>query len=265
MTQEVTDLAGQHELVAESMGAHIVKEISTLLKELKDERKRYLHEGAKNQNALQTALSQLDKAKKAYEKAYKEAEKAQDNYQKADADLNLSRAEVEKARMISVAKTQMCEDCKTEYANHLQKTNELQKLHYSELMPKIFQQLQDMEERRAACIQNYMKQSALLHREVFPIIDKCLEGIIKASDAIDPKEDSRQVIEKYKSGNLPPEDIAFDDLSNPRPISEDSAPRGTNSLNYSNSIKSETLRGTLSAARFKKRGGIFGIFSSNKV
>ncbi len=110
MTQEVTDLAGQHELVAESMGAQIVKEISTLLKELKEERKRYLHEGAKNQNALQTALSQVDKAKKAYEKAYKEAEKAQDNYQKADADLNLSRAEVEKPRMISVAKNQMCED-----------------------------------------------------------------------------------------------------------------------------------------------------------
>ena len=265
MTQEVTDLAGQHELIAENMSAHIVKEISTLLKEMKEERKRYLHEGAKNQNALHNALQQLDKAKKAYEKAYKEAEKAQDNYQKADADLNLSRAEVEKARMISTAKNQMCEDCKTEYANHLQKTNELQRLHFSELMPKIFNQLQDMEERRTACIQNYMKQSALIQRQVFPIIDKCLEGIIKASETIDPKEDSLQVIEKYKSGNMPPEDIAFDDLSNPRPESEITISRGSTALNYSNSIKSETLRGTLSAARFKKRGGIFGIFTSNKV
>lgn len=34
--------------------------------------------------------------KRSYEKAYKEAEKAVENYQKADADLNLSRAEVEK-------------------------------------------------------------------------------------------------------------------------------------------------------------------------
>ncbi|CAG2122655.1 unnamed protein product, partial [Medioppia subpectinata] len=100
MTQEVTDLAGQHELIAENMSAQIVKEIAILLKELKDERKRYLSEGAKNQTALHTALTALDKAKKAYEKAYKEAEKAEDNYKKADADLNLSRAEVEKARMI---------------------------------------------------------------------------------------------------------------------------------------------------------------------
>lgn len=264
MTQEVTDLAGQHELIAENMSAHIVKEISTLLKELKDERKRYLQEGAKNENALHAASAQLDKAKKAYEKAYKEAEKAQDNYQKADADLNLSRAEVEKARMISSAKSQMCDDCKTEYANHLQKTNELQRHHFTELMPKIFNQLQDMEERREECFKNYLKQSALIQKQVFPIIDTCLEGIIKASEIIDPKEDSRQVIEKFKSGNMPPEDIPFDDLSNPRPESETTVPRGSTALNYSSSIKSETLRGTLSAARFKKRGGIFGMFTSSK-
>jgi hypothetical protein len=68
MTQEIGDLAGQHEVIAETMSAQIVKEISVLLKELKDERKRYLHEGTKHQNALQTAIAQLDKAKKAYEK-----------------------------------------------------------------------------------------------------------------------------------------------------------------------------------------------------
>ncbi|CAG2120892.1 unnamed protein product, partial [Medioppia subpectinata] len=159
----------------------------------------------------------------------------------------------------------MSDECKTEYANHLQKSNELQRRHYAELMPKIFNQLQDMEERREACIQNFMRQSAHIHRQVFPIIDKCLEGVIKAAEIIDPKEDTRQVIERYKSGNMPPEDIPFDDLSNPRPESENGIPsRGSTSLNYSTSIKSETLRGTLSAARFKKRGGIFGIFGSNK-
>ena len=266
MTQEVGDLAGQHELVAENMTSQIVKEISILLKELKDERKRYLHEGSRHQNALQISLTQLDKAKKAYEKAYKEAEKAQDNFQKADADLNLSRAEVEKTRGISVTKSQMCEDCKTEYANQLQKTNELQRLHYNELMPKEFQQLQDMEERKNECLQNYIKQSAVIHKQVIPIISKCLDGIITASQEINPKEDSRLVIDRYKSGNLPPEDIPFEDLSNPNHYSDESTKqtRGT-SLNYSNSMRSETLRGTLSAARFKKRVGIFNIFGSSKV
>ena len=211
-------------------------------------------------------MTKLEKAKKEYEKAYKEAVKAKYNFKKADADFILSRAEVEKTRGISVTKSQMCEDCKTEYANQLQKTNELQRLHYNELMPKVFQQLQDMEERKNECLQNYIKQSAVIHKQVIPIISKCLDGIITASQEINPKEDSGLVIDRYKSGNLPPEDIPFEDLSNPNHYSDDSTKptRGT-SLTYSNSMRSETLRGTLSAARFKKRVGIFNLFGSSKV
>ena len=47
-------------------------------------------------------------------------------YNKADADLNLSRADVEKQRMNSNIKRQQMDDSKNEYANQLQKTNELQ-------------------------------------------------------------------------------------------------------------------------------------------
>ena len=45
-------------------------------------------------------------------------------YHKADADLNLSRAEVEKQRVNSTIKSQQCDDSKNEYANQLQKTND---------------------------------------------------------------------------------------------------------------------------------------------
>lgn len=37
-------------------------------------------------------------AKRKYEKAHYDSERALDNYRKADADINLSRAEVEKVR-----------------------------------------------------------------------------------------------------------------------------------------------------------------------
>lgn len=77
-------------------------------------------------SSLVSQLGSLDRAKKSYDKAFKEAERALDEYQRADADLNLSRAVVEKARMNMVIKTQQCEETKTEYANQLQKTNELQ-------------------------------------------------------------------------------------------------------------------------------------------
>ena len=70
--------------------------------------------------------NQLTKTKEKYEKAFGASERALDLYQRADADLNLSRAEVEKQRINSTIKSQQCDDCKNEYANQLQKTNELQ-------------------------------------------------------------------------------------------------------------------------------------------
>lgn len=256
MTKEITDLAGQHEMIAENLTTDIVKEISILVKLLKDERKKYLHEGTKLQNNLQVSIAQLEKAKRTYEKAFKEAEKAQDAYMKADADINLSRADVEKAKLFANTKNHLFEESKSDYANHLQKTNVLQKQHYSEYMPSIFQQLQDMEERRISCIQNFIKQSADTHRHVLPIVDKCLDGICEAAESINPKNDSEVVAEMYKTGHMPPEDFPFEDLTNLR--TSDRTGNG-----HMVQHKSDTVKGTISG-KPRRRGGLFGIFSSNK-
>ena len=87
---------------------------------------QHLDEGARIQAQLQSSLTLLSKTKEKYEKAFGASERALDAYQKADADLNLSRAEVEKQRMNSTIKSQQCDDAKNEYANQLQKTNDLQ-------------------------------------------------------------------------------------------------------------------------------------------
>ncbi|XP_042907342.2 formin-binding protein 1, partial [Parasteatoda tepidariorum] len=196
MLNELNDMAGQHEIIAETYSGQIMKEISDLFKELKDERKKHLNDGQKYQTNLQNSRYSLEKNKKAYEKSFKEAEKANETFVKIDADINLSRADVEKARTHAQIKNRICEDCKTEYANQLQKTNELQRVHFTDLMPNIFQQLQDMEERRIACVQNVTKRTADVHKQVIPLVIKCLDGIISAAESINPREDSYLVIEK---------------------------------------------------------------------
>ena len=50
-------------------------------------------------------------------------------------------------------------------------------------------------------------------KEVIPIISQCLDGMGQCGDGIDEKEDSRIVIEKFKSGFQTPSDIPFEDLS----------------------------------------------------
>ena len=113
---------------------------------------QHLNEGARIQSQLQSSLILLSKTKEKYEKAFGASERALDTYHKADADLNLSRAEVEKQRMNSTIKSQQYDDCKNEYANQLQKTNELQSKYYNQMLPSVFSSLQDLDEKRIKCI-----------------------------------------------------------------------------------------------------------------
>ncbi|KAK7580724.1 hypothetical protein V9T40_001353 [Parthenolecanium corni] len=268
MMGEVTDLAGQHEVIAEDLTSDVIKEITCLVKDFKEERKKCLQEGAKCMNSLSSQLSSLDRAKKNYEKAFKEAERALENFQRADADLNLSRAEVEKQRTNMSIKSQHCEESKTEYANQLQKTNELQHQHYHVLMPDIFRQLQELDEKRIRYIRNFMSHSAEVERKVFPIINQCLDGIVAASNEINEKEDTLLVIERYKSGFVPPEDIPFEDLSRESDTNTMNSTASKNTLpnshtNHTGIRPDRTIKGTMSVKN-KKRSALLGIFSSNK-
>lgn len=135
--KEIGDLAGQREVVAESLQSAVFNAITLLSKTLRDDRKKALSDGTNLTQNLAAQVAALDRAKRAYEKAYRDSEKALDNYQRADADLNLSRAEVEKQRNNMTIKSQQSDDAKNEYANQLQKTNKLQQSHYEKSLPEV--------------------------------------------------------------------------------------------------------------------------------
>lgn len=149
---------------------------------------QHLNEGARIQSQLQSSLMLLTKTKEKYEKAFGASERALDAYQKADADLNLSRAEVEKQRMNSTIKSQQYDDCKNEYANQLQKTNELQGNYYNNTLPAVFQNLQDMDERRIKGLRSYILKAVHVEKEVLPIVSQCLDGMVASAESIDEKE-----------------------------------------------------------------------------
>ena len=70
------------------------------------------------------------------------------------------------------------------------------------------------------------------------------------------------MIERYKSGFEPPEPVPFEDLSDWRPPDPQ---LGQLPPPPAGSPKPNTVKGTLSARKFGKRGGIFGIFGGSKV
>ncbi|XP_054705053.1 formin-binding protein 1 isoform X23 [Grus americana] len=221
---EMNDYAGQHEVISENMTSLITGELTRYVQELKQERKSHFHDGRKAQQHIETCWKQLEASKRRFERDCKEADRAQQYFEKMDADINVTKADVEKARQQAQLRHQMAEDSKAEYSSTLQKFNSEQHDHYYTHIPNIFQKIQEMEERRIVKIGESMKTFAEVDRQVIPIIGKCLDEITKAAESIDHKNDSQLVIEAFKSGFEPPGDIDFEDFTQPmkRTVSESS-------------------------------------------
>ncbi|XP_071881261.1 formin-binding protein 1 isoform X3 [Anas platyrhynchos] len=221
---EMNDYAGQHEVISENMTSLITGELTRYVQELKQERKSHFHDGRKAQQHIETCWKQLEASKRRFERDCKEADRAQQYFEKMDADINVTKADVEKARQQAQLRHQMAEDSKAEYCSTLQKFNSEQHDHYYTHIPNIFQKIQEMEERRIVRIGESMKTFADVDRQVIPIIGKCLDEITKAAESIDHKNDSQMVIEAFKSGFEPPGDVDFEDFTQPmkRTVSESS-------------------------------------------
>ncbi|XP_038160909.1 formin-binding protein 1 isoform X20 [Cyprinodon tularosa] len=221
---ELNDYAGQHEVIAENLTSQIISELTRYLQELKAERKSHFHDGRKAQQYIESSWKQLESCKRRFERDCKEADRAQQYFEKMDADINVTKADVEKARQQAQMRHQMATDSKNEYSAYLQKFNQEQNDHYYTIIPNIFQKLQDMEEKRIERIGVCMKTFAEVDRQVLPIVGKCLDGMTTAAESIEPKTDSKQVVEAYKSGFEPPGDVEFEDYSQAmkRTVSENS-------------------------------------------
>nr|XP_045001534.1 formin-binding protein 1 isoform X1 [Jaculus jaculus] len=251
---EMNDYAGQHEVISENMTSQIMVELARYVQELKQERKSNFHDGRKAQQHIETCWKQLESSKRRFERDCKEADRAQQYFEKMDADINVTKADVEKARQQAQLRHQMAEDSKADYSSILQKFNREQREYYHSHIPHIFQKIQEMEERRVVRIGESMKTYAELDRQVIPIIGKCLDGIVKAAESIDQKSDSQLVIEAYKSGFEPPGDIEFEDYAQPmkRTVSD-------NSLSNSREGKPELKFGG------KSKGKLWPFIKKNKL
>ncbi|XP_061655397.1 formin-binding protein 1 isoform X5 [Phyllopteryx taeniolatus] len=208
---ELNDYAGQHEVIAENLTSQIITELSRYLQDLKTERKSHFQDGRKAQQHIESSWKQLESCKRKFERDCKEADKAQQYFDKMDADINVTKADVEKARQQAQARHQMAADSKNDYSSYLHKFNQEQNEHYYTIIPNIFQRLQDMEEKRIERVGACMKTFADVDRQVIPIVGKCLDGMTKAAESIEAKTDSKQVVESYKSGFEPPGDVEFED------------------------------------------------------
>uniref|UniRef100_A0A452U2F7 Formin-binding protein 1-like n=1 Tax=Ursus maritimus TaxID=29073 RepID=A0A452U2F7_URSMA len=210
---ELNDYAGQREVVAEEMAHRVYGELMRYAHDLKTERKMHLQEGRKAQQYLDMCWKQMDNSKKKFERECREAEKAQQSYERLDNDTNATKADVEKAKQQLNLRTHMADENKNEYAAQLQNFNGEQHKHFYVVIPQIYKQLQEMDERRTIKLSECYRGFADSERKVIPIISKCLEGMILAAKSVDERRDSQMVVDSFKSGFEPPGDFPFEDYS----------------------------------------------------
>uniref|UniRef100_A0A3B4WVP3 Formin-binding protein 1-like n=1 Tax=Seriola lalandi dorsalis TaxID=1841481 RepID=A0A3B4WVP3_SERLL len=206
--RQLNEVAVQREELADNLNTQIVCELTRYTHELKTERKTHFQDGRRAQQHIESSWKQLESSKRRFERDCKEAERAQHVSDRIDLD---SKTDGEKCR--SQLKQQAAEESRKDYVTSLNQFNQDQHQHYHTLVPVIYQRIQDMEERRIERICEAMRSSAEAERKVLPVVSRCLDAMMDAAESIQPRMDTRQVVEVYKSGFDPPGDVEFEDYS----------------------------------------------------
>ncbi|XP_035496298.1 formin-binding protein 1a isoform X3 [Scophthalmus maximus] len=213
--RQLNEVAAQREELAENLNSQIVCELIRYSQELKTERKTHFQDGRRTQQHIESSWKQLESSKRRFERDCKEAERAQHVSDRIDLD-NKTDGEKRcslKARQAAQHKHQAAEESRKDYVTSLTQFNQDQHQHYHTLVPVIYQRIQDMEERRIERICEALRSSAEAERKVLPVVTGCLDAMMDAAESVQPRMDTRQVVEVYKSGFDPPGDVEFEDYS----------------------------------------------------
>ncbi|MCP9257375.1 Formin-binding protein 1-like [Dirofilaria immitis] len=241
--REVESLAGQHEVIAEGLRKDIHPALSTKCVALRAARKNHLNELHIINGVLNASIDNI--------KTFKDAEVAHLKYDKAEKNMDLSRADLERAKNNALQRTQICEDAKQNYAHALQAANQQQHQHYNQLLPQILERLRAVDEERISETKSLMLQSIEAETKVMNIIQRCYEDMRKAAQSISPSNDSASVVEYYRSGYAHPQPFIFEDYGAPSAIITS---EGTSSVD---TMKRPTKNGSMMRINRKPSMGLF--------
>uniref|UniRef100_A0A4W3H290 Thyroid hormone receptor interactor 10 n=1 Tax=Callorhinchus milii TaxID=7868 RepID=A0A4W3H290_CALMI len=186
---ELNDYAGQREVIAENLMQNICVELLRFSQDLKQERKAHLQEGRKAQQHLDSSFKQLDSVSVASRKLIAAPlcggfAGGVGGEQRGWGSWVGSEERGKGLKGGDVSGGEL-------YSSIPPSASFLRHLHLCDTY-RLF---------------------ADTEQQVTPIIGKCLEGVLKAANSVDENQDSRILIESYKSGFERPSELEFEDYS----------------------------------------------------
>merc|ERR1711997_339718 len=173
---------------------------------------KYKSEAKKLGEELDKSSRALDRSKQKYRTAYITWEIANNSYAEAERNGNVTPIEVSKLRSVAGSKQHISDDCKGQYAQQLLKTNQFQEQYYFSHLPAVLNNLQNLDHTRISYIKEVLSNCLREERSIVPIVSKCYEGMDTAITGIDPSINSVMVVDKLKTGNVPPPDFTFEEM-----------------------------------------------------
>merc|ERR1719412_1674811 len=262
MLLEVGFIAGQHELLSESLHKENYKNVREQVKKLREVRRRNMDEHKKHLTELKQVYHAMEKAKEKFRKAFEDQERAVAAYNTANSDGSVTKNDIKKLNMQMQAKTSHCDTMKGQYANQMLKTNDARNRFYGQLLPNVLNELQRMEETRIALLTQSVREMIGKEREIAPIVAKCVDAMEESVNDIVPEGDTALVAEKYKTGDVPPGDFNFEDMKDPKALLDQDALEQTRPSNLNLYPRKRELEAQISAANedlTKKRRELEGL------
>merc|ERR1719376_880374 len=214
--REIGYQAGQHELLADNLIKTLCADLQKKSKDLGKAVKDNCKAARKCKEVVDSEQQEMEKTKQKYHKSYSDWQEAIQNYERADADGTLSRNEILKMKIVTDMKSRTHGDCKSKYQSQLSKTNSVVSEHTTRVMPALLDQLQAGARERLGLVCKGLNSYMRAEQEMFVILGKCQKEVLRAVEQIDWVRDESMVVERLKTGELPPPDIQFQDMSDSR-------------------------------------------------
>merc|ERR1719237_887334 len=133
-------------------------------------------------------------------------------------------------RGLARGKQVQAEEYKARYAQQVVRANQRRQAFYTSTLPAVLDSLHAINIERATSWQQTLLEALAAERAVVPILAKCREDMETALVAVSPEADCQLWVERYKTGNVPPGEYQFEDLSS-----------GSNTPSSSANAKTRTL------------------------
>ncbi|BHF58606.1 hypothetical protein SprV_0100155800 [Sparganum proliferum] len=196
------------------------------------------HKRDRFQTEIKSQIKIIEEEKKRYREKYYEALRFKADFEKIDADNTYSRLEVEKALNLYSLKNCEFKRARADYIVALEQFNLNRGYHYNHTLKQWGEAGQEMEVYRIKKTQELLCVLAERLRVTIDRMTSVCSDLEATAARIDAEKDSRALIERLRTGNLPPEDEPFEDL-----IIED--PPVINLESYGESMKRQLSIGNL--------------------